>query len=361
MSGARRSLRAVLTGVLGMSLAVACSAGTARVKTVGARADQDSARTFSFTYEAEVPAQPAGTGSIEVFIPLAVSDAHQAILRRDVKASIPGRETIESRYGNTFWHGHVDRSDAKPIIVVVDYSIQRRVFQQQRLASSGIRAYSPSERKELAPYLGPDLRVPISGPLIDSVRAELPQTDPSPLARARAIYDYVIDNMEYKKVGTGWGNGDTFWACMARYGNCTDFHALFISLARAEGVPAKFEIGFPIPEDRTSGVIDGYHCWTEFHLPDVGWFPIDASEAWKHKERRDLYFGTQPADRIQFTIGRDLELGDGHTTGPLNYFIYPHVEVAGKRLDNVKRRFRFSEIPDADVAQKLALRRSSEK
>ena len=352
MSGARGSLRVILTGVLGMSMAAALSA---------VAADQDTARTFSFTYEVEIPAQPAGTGSVDVFIPLAVSDAHQAILRRDVKASIPGRETIESRYGNTFWHGHVDSADGKPITVVVDYIIQRRVFQQQRLASSDFREYSPSARKELALSLGPDLRVPISGLLIDRVRAELPQTDPSPLARGRAIYDYVIDNMEYKKVGTGWGNGDTFWACSARYGNCTDFHALFISLARAEGIPAKFEIGFPIPEDRTSGVIDGYHCWTEFHLPDVGWFPIDASEAWKHKERRDLYFGTQPADRIQFTIGRDLELGDGHTTGPLNYFIYPHVEVAGKRLDNVKRQFRFSEIPDADVTQKLALRGSLEK
>jgi transglutaminase-like putative cysteine protease len=324
-------------------MAAALSAGAA---------DRDTSRTFSFTYEVEIPAQPAGPGSIDVFIPLAVTDAHQAILRRDVKASIPGRETIESRYGNTFWHGHVDRSDGKPVTVVVDYIIQRRVFQQQRLSSSDFREYSPSERKELALSLGPDLRVPISGPLIDRVRAELPQTDPSPLTRARAIYDYVIDNMEYKKVGTGWGNGDTFWACSARYGNCTDFHALFISLARAEGIPAQFEIGFPIPEDRTSGVIDGYHCWTEFHLPDVGWFPIDASEAWKHKERRDLYFGTQPADRIQFTIGRDLELGDGNITGPLNYFIYPHVEVAGKRLDNVKRQFRFSEIPDADVAQR---------
>src|SRR5713101_5323990 len=130
MSGARRSLRAILSGVLGMSLAAALSAGAA---------DQDTARTFSFTYEAEVPAQPAGTGSIDVFIPLAVSDAHQVILRRDVKASIPGRETIESRYGNTFWHGHVDRSDGKPITVVVDYIAQRRVFKQQRLASSDFR------------------------------------------------------------------------------------------------------------------------------------------------------------------------------------------------------------------------------
>ena len=95
MLGAPRNLRVILTGVLGMSLAVACSAG---------EADQDNARTFSFTYEAEVPAQPAGTGPIDVFIPLAATDAHQTILRRDVKASIPGRETIESRYGNKFWH-----------------------------------------------------------------------------------------------------------------------------------------------------------------------------------------------------------------------------------------------------------------
>src|SRR2546427_9191531 len=153
MSGARRSLRAILASVLGISMAAALSAGAA---------DQDPARPCSFTYEVEIPAQPAGTGSVDVFIPLAVTDAHQTILRRDVKASIPGRETIESQYGNKFWHGHVDRSDGKPITVVVNYIAQRRVFQQQRLASSGIRAYSPSERKELARSLGPDLRVPIS-------------------------------------------------------------------------------------------------------------------------------------------------------------------------------------------------------
>src|SRR5437773_10337363 len=102
MSSARRSLRAMLTGVLGMSMAAALSAGAA---------DQDSARTFSFTYEGEVAAQPAGTGSIEVFIPLAVSDAHQAILRYDVKASIQGRASIDSRSGNKFSHGHGERSD----------------------------------------------------------------------------------------------------------------------------------------------------------------------------------------------------------------------------------------------------------
>ncbi len=164
------------------------------------------------------------------------------------------------------------------------------------------------------------------------------------VSKARAVYDYVIDHMEYKKVGTGWGQGDTYWACSAHYGNCTDFHALFLSLARAEGIPAKFEIGFPIPTDRKAGRIAGYHCWVEFYAPGSGWFPVDASEARKHPDRRDLYFGCQPLDRIKFTIGRDLRLGPGHTTGPLNYFIYPHIERDGQLFLDYQKEFYFQDL-----------------
>lgn len=306
-------------------------------------------RTFVFAYAAEIPSQPAGLGPVDVFIPLAVSDAHQGLVRYELMASIPGQEKTEHRYGNRFWHGHLDRSDGQPITITVKYWVRRQVFQPQGLAAAR-QQHSPQEREELQLFLGPNRRVPISGPLIHQVRADIPKKDPTLLGRARAIYDYVIDTMEYKKVGTGWGNGDTFWACSARYGNCTDFHALFISLARAEGIPARFEIGFSVPEDKPAGKIEGYHCWTEFHLPGVGWVPIDASEADKHPERRDLYFGTYPADRIQFTIGRDLELGEGHTTGPLNYFIYPHVEVAGQKIEDVKATFRYAEVPAAELA-----------
>ena len=303
------------------------------------------ARTFTFTYDVEAQPQPPGIGPIHVFVPLAVSDAHQDIVRRDLTASIPGQEKTEPRYGNRFWHGRLDRSEGKPITITVEYGVRRRIF-HRALPLSPLLEHPAEERESLALFLGPDLRVPVSGPLIDQLRSQLPHRDRTLLGRARAIYDYVIDTMEYKKVGTGWGHGDTAWACSARYGNCTDFHALFISLARAEGIPARFEIGFSIPEDPAVGTIEGYHCWTEIHLPGIGWFPIDASEADKHPERQDLYFGTHPADRIQFTIGRDLELGEGHTTGPLNYFIFPHVEVAGQSIDGIKTRFRYAEVPD---------------
>ena len=70
---------------------------------------------------------------------------------------------------------------------------------------------------------------------------------------------------------------------------------------------------------------------------------IDASEAKKHPELRDLLLGSHPADRIQLTVGRDLQLGEGHRSGPLNYFVYPLVEVDGERLEGVETRFRYAE------------------
>ncbi len=312
--------------------------------------EERAGRALAFTYAVEIPAQPAGIGPTDVFIPLAVSDAHQDIVRYELEASIPGEEKTERRYGNRFWHGHLDRSDGQPITIAVTYWTRRRPVRPEGLTAAA-QERRPEEREELELFLGPNRRVPIDGSLIERVRADIPKGDPTPLGRARAIYDYVIDTMEYKKVGTGWGNGDTFWACSARYGNCTDYHALFISLARADRIPARFEIGFPIPEDKPAGAIGGYHCWTQFHLPGVGWVPIDASEADKRPERREAYFGSYPADRIQFSIGRDLELGEGHTTAPLNYFIYPHVEVAGERLEDVKTRFSYTEVPEAEIAR----------
>ncbi|MEE8093041.1 MAG: transglutaminase-like domain-containing protein, partial [Gammaproteobacteria bacterium] len=144
---------------------------------------------------------------------------------------------------------------------------------------------------------------------------------------------------------TGWGNGDTFWACNERYGNCTDFHSLFISLARTKNIPARFDMGFPVPDDRSEGNISGYHCWVNFYSPETGWFPVDASEAFNHPERRELYFGSQPLDRIHFTTGRDIRLGRGHQDRPLNYFIYPYVEVGGERFDGpIESRFSYRDI-----------------
>jgi transglutaminase-like putative cysteine protease len=159
------------------------------------------------------------------------------------------------------------------------------------------------------------------------------------LEMARAIYNHVVATVKYDKTGKGWGRGDIYYACDARRGNCTDFHAIFIGYARAIGIPARFSIGFPLPSERGQGMIAGYHCWAEFYATGIGWIPIDASEAGKDPSKRDYFFGAHDENRVEFTRGRDLKLVPTQAGDPLNYFVYPYAEADGKPVDNVERTF----------------------
>jgi len=291
-------------------------------------------RRLVFEYKVAISGVEAGQ-PVDVYIPLAQDTERQSVIRTDLIAEISGVEKKEAKYGNRYWHGHVDAASGNDLSVTLTHIVERRDY------GSG----KPTP-EETALFLEPNSRVPVKSDLVDGIRSELGLTpDTTPYAKAQAIYDYVVANVEYKKTGTGWGNGDTEWACTKKYGNCTDFHALFTSLARAEGLASRFEIGFPVPVEPASGTVSGYHCWVQVALPERGWFPIDASEAFKHPDKKDALFGSQPADRIRFTVGRDLVL-DGQKSAPLNYFVYPHVEVDGKAHDGVQTTFAYRPATD---------------
>jgi len=211
------------------------------------------------------------------------------------------------------------------------------------------------DKKDSALYLSADKLVPITG-VPAELAAQVSAGKDSQLAKARAIYDYVFANMSYDKSGTGWGHGDVLYACNAKKGNCTDFHSLFIAMARSQGIPARFEIGFSVPADKSSGEIAGYHCWAEFFNPQNGWVPVDISEAWKHPEKKDYFFGGHDADRIQFSMGRDLKLNPAQQGEPLNYFVYPYVEIDGKEYSLVDTAFSFA---DADPDRRVAVTQGS--
>ena len=314
----------------------------------------ESARAIRFIYEVKIGPLTGGSEPAHVFVPLAQSDEHQRVLSRQVTASISGEVGREEEHGNLFWHGRLASPEGETIQVRVEYVVERRPYRKEGLATVDRDAVlSPAEERRAQPYLDDDRLVPVNHAVLEPALSEIRRhASVDDKARtARAIYDWLVDNLEYKKVGTGWGNGDAFWACSERYGNCTDFHSLFNALARSSGIPARFEIGFPIPEDRGRGSIEGYHCWAQFFLPGVGWVPVDASEAFKHPDRRDEFYGGQGADRIRFTTGRDLELGPQHTSGPLNYFIYPHVELGGKEwVGLMEKKFTYEDVSADELA-----------
>ena len=51
-------------------------------------------------------------------------------------------------------------------------------------------------------------------------------------------------------------------------------------------------------------------------------------------------------------MGRDLKLNPAQDSELLNYFVYPYVEVAGKKFENVSLAFSFADVDGGTTAQK---------
>ncbi len=304
-------------------------------------ASAQASRHFTFHYGFTVKEVPAGE-HLGIWFPAAHSDEYQEIRVISATGALPLKKTHESRFGNEIYYAEASKAKRGDLHFEVVYDVVRHEHLTLGLNRPRLENVSLSE-KQRSQYLGPDKLVPITGRPAE-IAAQVTAGKTSQLDKVRAIYDYVFDNMRYDKTGTGWGYGDVLWACDSKRGNCTDFHSLFIALARSQGIPARFEIGFPLPSDKQSSEIAGYHCWAEFFNPQNGWIPVDISEAWKHPERKDYFFGAHDTNRVQLSIGRDLKLNPAQQGDPLNYFIYPYVEVTGKQYANVSFAFSFADV-----------------
>jgi len=312
-------------------------------------ASAQSVRHFTFHYAFTVKNLSPGE-RVRVWMPVPQTDAFQEVKLISAKGDLPLKKTHESEYGNEMYYAEISKDQQPELHFEMVYDVVRHEHLALGVYSPHLEPVALSS-KEQKRYLAPDALVPVTGlPAELAVKVTAGQT--STLDKAQAIYDYVFSTMRYDKTGTGWGRGDVLYACDAKKGNCTDFHSLFIAMARSQGIPARFEIGFPLPSDKNSVEIPGYHCWAEFFDPQHGWIPVDISEAWKHPEKKAYFFGAHDDNRVQFTLGRDLELNPKQSGKPLNYFIYPYVEVDGKEYANVSNAFSFADVGGTSTALK---------
>jgi transglutaminase-like putative cysteine protease len=289
-------------------------------------------RTFRFTYQATVTGlRPGTTARIWLPVPPTNGDQEVHLLRDELPAE--GRFTREPEYGNRLLYVEAAANDAGKVPLSLTYQVRRDEVGE-----------ADGDRGDGDRFLRADALVPISGKPVTLLEGkELPRGQ---LEAGRFLYDLVDAHLRYSKEGTGWGRGDAAWACDSRYGNCSDFHSLFISLARSQKIPAKFEIGFALPEKHGRGDVTGYHCWAKFRPEGHGWVPVDISEANKNPALKGYYFGHLSPDRVAFSTGRDLTLVPKQDGPPVNFLVDPYVEVDGKPYpaDRVERHCRYEDF-----------------
>jgi transglutaminase-like putative cysteine protease len=282
-------------------------------------------RTFAIEYTALVKNVPSGTKKLRLWVPVPHDTPVQTI--RDLRF-LGAQPTIgtEPKFGNTIAYWEIDNPAAS-----IDEKYSFTCTRKEQCTDLAALAQDGKETTNIpAVFTGND-KLTIVDDRIRKMANEITAGKQTTLEKARAIYDYVIGHMKYDKSGKGWGNGDTNYACDVGKGNCTDFHALFMSLARASGIPAGFEIGLYLPYERgKQDAPGGYHCWSFFRVPGKAWVPVDASEAGRFPDRANYFFGAHTSNRVTMSVGRDLVLAPPQAGEPLNYLLNPYCECDGK-------------------------------
>lgn len=291
-------------------------------------------RRFEFQYGATVTDLPADA-KVVVWIPIAETSYHQLVELNEVSTPTPATIARDEKYGNKMARFELDAPETGQFAFNLNYNITRGVASKYD-EGNGIDEETRNR------FLTANANVPIDGAPMELIEdKEIPDVE---LEAGEMLYEVVEQYMAYDKSKPGYGDGNVLWACDSKTGNCTDFHSVFISLARSQNLPARFEIGFPIGTD-PSGIVKGYHCWAWFYADDHGWVPVDISEADKHPEMKEFYFGKLTKDRVAFSVGRDIPLIEKPEV-KLNYFVYPYVEVNGEPLakENIKLDFSYTDI-----------------
>jgi len=145
-----------------------------------------------------------------------------------------------------------------------------------------------------ARYLADGEKYQIADPYVAKLAKEIAGDEKNLLLRARRIYEWVIDRLEYKLAG-GWEPAPQ--VLKRGTGSCSEYTFSFIALCRAAGIPARF-VGSVVVRKDDASTDDVFHRWAEVYLPPYGWVPVDAN----HGDKPD---------------GRGRALGFGHLDGRL--------------------------------------------
>ena len=210
---------------------------------------------------------------------------------------------------------------------------------------------------ELARYLKPTRLIPVDG-IVKETADRITRGRATDLAKARAIYDWIVENTTRDPEVQGCGLGDIRGMLEMKNlsGKCADLNALFVGLARASGLPARDVYGlrvasseqFPSLGRAAGDVTTAQHCRAEVWADGYGWIPVDPADVRKLMleekkpalndpdvlKARQALFGSWEMNWIAFNDAHDVVL-PASAGRPLPFLMYPQAEVGGERRNSL--------------------------
>jgi transglutaminase-like putative cysteine protease len=260
----------------------------------------------------------------------------------------------DRKYNSELLHVEWAEEELAPVVEVVSRAATRdRAIDFTRPGTP-----LPLSRAETQLYTEATELIPIDG-IVRETSEKVTAGTSTDLERARAIYEWIIDNTYRDPNTRGCGVGDI--ASMLKSGNlggkCADLNALYVGLARAAGLPARDIYGIRVAPSKfgykslgaNSDILTkSQHCRAEVYLFGFGWVPVDPADVrkvvleeppgklplddLKVVDARRTLFGGWETNWLPYNMACDLQL-PGSFGPKLAFLMYPQAETASTRLD----------------------------
>jgi transglutaminase-like putative cysteine protease len=298
--------------------------------------------------------KPSGATRVWVPAPLIAETPYQKKLANSFHAEGGTAQLIESKADGLGIVVAEFPSGAKPVVTVTS----RIETKDYVVDFSKTNEQEKSNRAELEHFLRPTKLMPTDG-IVKETATEITAGAKTDLEKARAIYEWIVENTFRNPKTRGCGTGDIRFMLETKDlgGKCADLNALYVGLARAAGLPARdvygirvanSELGYKSLGPATENITKAQHCRAEVYLKEYGWVPIDPADVRKVvleeppgnrplddelvKKARARLFGSWEMNWMAYNYAHDVLL-PGSKRGSLGFLMYPQAETEAGLLD----------------------------
>jgi transglutaminase-like putative cysteine protease len=322
-----------------------------------ARAQSDARwRTFEVVTRVE-PVSPSGITRAWIPVPLLDGTNYFRRLGDSWEGNAPTTSAArDDRYGAGFVCAEWPATEKAPVIEVTSRFATRDRSVDLTRPSPGMAKEDPAILRK---YLEPTALIPTDGLVLETSQ-EIVKGHGTEVAKARAIYEWIVDNTFRDPRVRGCGLGDIKTMLETRYlgGKCADLNALYVGLARAAGLPARDVYGVRCADSaefkslgKSGDISKAQHCRAEVFLTGHGWVPVDPADVRKVvlEEKpggtipltdpavvraRAKLFGAWEMNWLAYNYAHDVNL-PASTGRPVPFLMYPQSETDEGRKDSL--------------------------